>query len=118
MNPYIALLLMVLLNTLGQLLVKRGAVRIDIHLGTAHLIRSMINWPLALGGLSVIAGPVLYMYALTKVELSVGYSFSGLTYLMVVLGGHLLLKERITIYHILGTLTILAGLMVWNMGII
>lgn len=115
MNPYIALLLMVLLNTLGQLLVKRGAVRIDIHLGPARLIRSMINWPLALGGLSVIAGPVLYMYALTKVELSVGYSFSGLTYLMVVLSGHLLLKERIGIYHVLGTLTILAGLMVWNM---
>src|SRR6056297_3522914 len=117
MNPYVALLFMVMLNTIGQLLVKRGAVRIDIHLGTAHLLRSMLNWPLALGGLSVIAGPVLYMYALTKVELSVGYSFSGLTYLMVVLGGHLLLKERITLYHVLGTLTILGALAVWNMGI-
>jgi drug/metabolite transporter (DMT)-like permease len=117
MNPYIALLLMVLLNTLGQLLVKRGAVRIDIHLGLAHLIHSMVCWPLALGGLSVIAGPMLYMYALTKVELSVGYSFSGLTYLLVVLGGHLLLKERITLYHVLGTLAIIAGLTVWNMGI-
>lgn len=118
MNPYVALLLMVLLNTLGQLLVKRGAVRIETHLGTAQLIRSMVNWPLALGGFSVIAGPLLYMYALTKVELSVGYSFSGLTYLMVILGGHLLLKERITLYHVLGTLSILAGLTVWNMGII
>ena len=117
MNPYIALLLMVLLNTLGQLLVKRGAIRIETHLGTAQLIRSMVNWPLALGGLSVIAGPLLYMYALTKVELSVGYSFSGLTYLMVILGGHLLLKERITLYHVCGTLSILAGLAVWNMGI-
>jgi len=75
----------------------------------------MLNWPLALGGLSVIAGPLLYMYALTKVELSVGYSFSGLTYLLVILGGHLLLKERITLYHVLGTLSILAGLTVWNM---
>jgi len=115
MNPYIALLLMVLLNTLGQLLVKRGAVRIESRLGRVQLIRSMINWPLALGGLSVIAGPLLYMYALTKVELSVGYSFSGLTYLLVILGGHLLLKERITLYHVLGTLSILAGLTVWNM---
>ena len=114
-NPYLALLLMVLLNTAGQILVKRGAIRIRSHRGIGHLLRTMVNWPLALGGLSVIAAPILYMYALAHLPLSIGYSFSGLTYLLVVLTGHLLLKERITLYHIAGTLCILAGLSVWNL---
>lgn len=114
--PYLALLLMVLLNTAGQILVKRGAIRIRSHRGIAHLLRTMLNWPLALGGLSVVAAPLLYMYALSHLPLSIGYSFSGLTYLLVVLTGHLLLKERITLYHIAGTLCILAGLSIWNLS--
>ena len=107
---------MVLLNTAGQILVKRGAIRISIHRGLGYLLRSMANWPLILGGLSVVAAPVLYMYALAHLPLSIGYSFSGLTYLLVVLTGHLLLKERITLYHIAGTLCILAGLSIWNLS--
>ncbi len=116
LDPYFALLLMVVLNTAGQILVKRGAIRIKIHRGFLNLLRTMANWPLALGGLSVIAGPVLYMYALSYLPLSIGYSFSGLTYLLVVLTGHLLLKERITLYHIAGTLCILTGLSIWNLA--
>lgn len=116
LTPYLALLLMVLLNTAGQILVKRGAIRISIHRGFGHLLSTMLNWPLALGGLAVIAAPILYMYALVHLPLSIGYSFSGLTYLLVVLTGHLLLKERITLYHIAGTLSILAGLSIWNLS--
>ncbi|MFW6360997.1 MAG: EamA family transporter [Spirochaetota bacterium] len=114
-DPYLALLFMVLLTTAGQILAKRGALRISIRHGFGRLLRTMANWPLALGGLSVVAAPVLYMYALSHLPLSIGYSFSGLTYLLVVLTGHLLLKERITLYHIAGTLCILAGLSVWNL---
>lgn len=112
---YGALFLMVFLNTVGQLFVKRGAVRIDIKNGFREMIKSMINLPLFLGGISAALAPLLYMYALSKLELSVGYSFTGLTYLCVVLSGHLLLHEKITAHHILGSLVILVGLTIWNM---
>jgi len=115
-NPYIALLLMVILNTVGQLLVKKGALRLVLHRGFLELVKSSINPYLLLGGGSVIAAPLLYMYALSKVELNVGYSFSGLTYLSVVLSGHLLLHEKISLYHIGGSLAILAGLTIWNIA--
>ncbi len=107
---------MVFLNTVGQLLVKRGAVKLVVYRGLLKLLKSMFNIQLFLGAMAVILGPLLYMYALSKVELNVGYSFSGLTYLSVVLSGHLLLHEKITLYHIGGSLAILAGLMIWNLA--
>jgi drug/metabolite transporter (DMT)-like permease len=114
MKAYGALVLMVFLNTLGQLLVKRGAVKIVLRNGFAALVRSMLNLYLLLGCASVVLAPLLYMYALSILDLSVGYSFTGLTYVSVVLSGHLLLHERITLYHIAGALVILAGLTIWN----
>lgn len=114
MNPYMALLLMVVLNTAGQLLVKKGALRLVMHRGIPAFLKSGFNFYLAGGGLSVVAAPLLYMYALSKLELNVGYSFSGLTYLVVVLSGHFILHEKITLYHIGGSLAILAGLAIWN----
>lgn len=116
MIAYASLLLMVFLNTLGQLLVKRGALKIVMHRGFWTMLKSMVNLNLALGSLAVVAAPLLYMYALTMVELNIGYSFSGLTYLSVVLSGHLILHEKITLYHILGSLVILAGLTIWNIA--
>ncbi|HDQ13693.1 MAG TPA: hypothetical protein ENN41_02625 [Sediminispirochaeta sp.] len=115
-RAYAALLLMVLMNTLGQILVKKGAVQLDLHLGWKKFLKSLYT-PYLIGGvLAVVLGPLLYMYALTEVELNVAYSFSGLTYLSVVISGHLLLHERITYYHIAGSLAILAGLTVWNIA--
>jgi len=114
MNPYAALLCMVVLSTMGQLLVKRGSGRLITGKGARALIGSLANGPLLAGVLSVISAPLLYMYALSKVELSIGYSFSGLTYLSIVVCGHLVLREKITLYHILGSLAILAGLTIWN----
>lgn len=114
MNPYAALLLMVVLNTVGQLLVKKGALRLVLHRGIPAFLKSGLNLFLIGGGLSAAAAPLLYMYALSKLELNVGYSFSGLTYLSVVLSGHFFLREKITLYHIGGSLAILAGLVIWN----
>ena len=114
MNPYAALLGMVCLNTLGQLLVKRGSGRILTGNGAISLVKSMVNLYLVLGSFSVITAPLLYMYALSKIDLSAAYSFSGLTYVSVVISGHLLLHEKITHYHIIGSLVILAGLTIWN----
>jgi drug/metabolite transporter (DMT)-like permease len=115
-NPYLALLLMVILNTVGQLLVKKGAHRLILHRGIPVFIKSGFNPYLIGGGLSVVAAPLLYMYALSKVELNAAYSFSGLTYLAVILSGHFILHEKITLYHIGGSLAILAGLAIWNIA--
>ncbi|MFO7849565.1 MAG: EamA family transporter [Spirochaetia bacterium] len=114
MNGYLALMLMVLLTTAGHLLVKRGSARIDFTEGVKRGVVSMAN-PYTLSGAAAVAGaPLLYMYALSELTLSTAYGFSGLTYAGVVAGGRLFLGERITLYHISGSLVILAGLALWN----
>ncbi|MFP4179349.1 MAG: EamA family transporter [Spirochaetaceae bacterium] len=114
MNGYWALMLMVILTTTGQLLVKRGSASIDFAGGIRRGVVSMAN-PYTISGAAAVAGaPLLYMYALSKLSLSVAYGFSGLSYLGVVAAGRLFLGERITLYHISGSLVILAGLALWN----
>jgi drug/metabolite transporter (DMT)-like permease len=114
MSAYGALTLMVLLTTTGQVLLKRGARRIDFSAGASRGFRSMCNRATLLGGLAAAAAPLLYIYALTKLPLSMAYGFSGLGYVGVVLAGRFFLKERITLYHVFGSLAILCGLAIWN----
>lgn len=118
MTPYPALLLMVLMTTTGQLLLKRGSARIAFRrqgkIRLARGLKSMLNPYTMAGGLSVAGAPLLYMYALSRLPLSAAYGFSGLSYVGVVLGSRLFLHERVTLYHISGSLVILAGLALWN----
>ena len=114
MSGYAALLAMVVLTTAGQMLLKKGSHRIDFSPGLAAGLRSMCNPVTLFGGLSVAGAPVLYMYALSLLPLSTAYGFSGLSYVGVVLGSRIFLGERVTLYHISGSLVILAGFALWN----
>ena len=114
MEGYAALLLMVVLTTAGQLLLKDGSRRITFSRGVWSGLASMANPGTLLGGATAAAGPLLYMYALSKLPLATAYGFSGLGYVGVVVGSRLVLKEHITHYHIFGSLVILAGLIIWN----
>lgn len=114
MSGYTALLLMVVLTTAGQFLIKLGSPYIDFSRGFLRGLRSMANARTLAGGAAVIGAPLLYMYALSLLPLSTAYGFSGLSYVGVVAGSRLLLGERITPYHISGSLVILIGLALWN----
>lgn len=114
MRGYAALALMVLLTTTGQLFLKGGSQRIDFSRGFVRGLRSMANFRTLLGGVTVVAAPLLYMYALSLLPLSTAYGFTGLGYVGVVLGSRIVLEEKITLYHIYGSLVILSGLILWN----
>ena len=114
MSGYAALWLMVLLTSAGQLLVKRGSVRIDFSRGLLAGLCTMANSSTLLGAVAVAGAPLLYMYALSSLPLSTAYGFSGLTYIGVVTGSRLFLREKVTLYHIFGSIVILGGLIIWN----
>jgi len=103
------------LTALGQVLVKKGALRIISGRGMVLLVRSFFNIPLMTGAASVLAAPLLYFAALRKIPLLYAYSFSALSYPLVLLGARLLLKENLTARHWLGVASVCAGLVVWNL---
>lgn len=115
MDKYFALLAMCLLATIGQLSIKKGAVKINTGMGVVSFVKSFLNAPLILGGVSVLIAPVFYFYALTKVDLSIAYAFTGLNYVFVFIGSWLILKEKVSAYHFIGIFLIFLGVLLFNL---
>jgi drug/metabolite transporter (DMT)-like permease len=115
MDKYFALLAMCLFVTIGQLSIKKGAVKIKTGMGVLSFVKSSLNAPLIVGGVSVLIAPVFYFYALTKVGLSIAYAFTGLNYVFVFIGSWLILKEKVSAYHFIGIVLIFLGVVLFNL---
>ena len=115
-TAYIQLLVMVILTSLSQILIKLGSRKIVTNSGTAILIKTFFNPNIITGMVFVAAAPMLYFSALSKVPLNIAFSVSGLGYIIVIILGQFVLKERITVFHIAGGVIIFCGFIVWNMG--
>lgn len=107
---------MVVLTSLSQILIKTGSQKIITKSGTAVLIKTFLNPYIITGMAFVAAAPLLYFSALSRLPLNAAFSFNGLGYIIVIILGGLVLKERISVFHIAGGLLILGGFVVWNMG--
>lgn len=88
----------------GQLLFKLGASR-----GGWEIIKSPVLWA---GGACYFISTVLWIYALSKVDLSVVYPFTALTFVMVFILCFLVLHEAATPMKLLGLCLILGGFLV------
>lgn len=113
---YFLLSIMIILTAGSQILVKRGAMRIQTNQGVCQLIKTAFNIPLIAGSAAVIAAPVLYINALSMLPLNRAFSFNGLSYIFVIILSRLFLHEKVSLFHIAGGLCILVGFIVWNTG--
>jgi drug/metabolite transporter (DMT)-like permease len=87
----------------GQLLFKIGAKdRIDLI--------SFLNFPIVTGLLFYAIGTGLWIYALSFEKLVNVYAFTALTFVMVYLGGVVILDERLSGSAIVGVCVVLGGL--------
>ncbi len=116
MNPFVLICGAVCLGVVGQLLMKNGMNQVGAidRLGLATLIRVFSNLWVLLGFASYGLSSVIYLMALSKLDLSVAYPMIGLGYVLVVLFSWLLLREPVSAVRWLGTLLIVAG--VWLVG--
>jgi drug/metabolite transporter (DMT)-like permease len=87
----------------GQLLFKIGA-----H-GRERLLE-FANLPIAAGLLMYGVGTALWIYVLAREKLVNVYAFTALSFVLVYVGGVLLLGERIALGGMIGILLVLAGL--------
>ncbi len=113
---YAELLVMIILTSLSQILIKAGSGKIVTERGIGLLIKSFLNPYLIIGTALVLVAPFLYFSALSRLDLNAAFSFNGLGYILVIILGRFVLKEKITALHIAGGLFILTGFVIWNMG--
>lgn len=114
MSEYAALLLMVLLTCFGQVMMKKGAVRVVYDGGFRRLLRTFANPYVFWGAAASLIAPFFYIYALTGIDLAVAYSFTGLNYVLVLLASRYVLHEQINRWQGAGILLIFAGVVVFN----
>lgn len=87
----------------GQLMFKVGA------LGREQAV-DFINLPIFSGLVLYAVGTAIWIYALSYEKLVKVYSFTALTFVLVYLGGVLILGEKISLINFCGMSLILGGL--------
>lgn len=108
----IAIVCSVLASTVGQTMLKLGLNRVpaDGLRGAVPTLLAAARQPFIYGGLALFVGSVLlWMIALSRVELSWGYPLLGLSYITVTAVGVLVFNEQLSIQRLAGTALVLLG---------
>ena len=113
-NTLYLILLSVSLSAIAQLCLKLAAsspaLKETIKLGFFPFITSVITSPLLILGLLIYGASVaLWVWILSKVELSAAYPYVSLGFVLTMLFGIIILDENVGILRITGTLLIVSG---------
>ena len=114
MVNYISLFIMVILTSIGQILVKKGAINIHYNKGLKCFIKTFFNKFVVLGAIAVLAAPFFYIYALISLKLSTAYTSTAFIHVFVFFGSWLILKEKANSYHFIGVFFIFLGILIFN----
>jgi multidrug transporter EmrE-like cation transporter len=108
------ILLTVTFSAIAQLALKSGvsnpAVTEAMGGSPAEIAMAMLLSPLIWVGLIIYGVSVIvWLWVLTKVELSVAYPFVGVSFVLTMVFSYFLLGENVGITRMIGTLLIAAG---------
>lgn len=108
------ILLTVTASACAQLALKLGmnspAVAAAIRAGGANLFLAVAASPLVWAGLTIYGVSIaVWLWILSKVDLSLAYPFVGVSFIVVMLFGVFLLQETVTPLRMIGTFLIAAG---------
>ena len=98
----IALVASVLLCAAAHILLRSGAVELSPDL--------LANWRIAAGLAVYGSGTLLWLYCLSKLELSVAFPASALQFILVLAGARWILGEHMSALQLVGTAIILLGI--------
>ena len=110
----LAILISVLLAVVGQLLLKMGMLRIgrfsfDISTLIHQYTRILLNPFVVAGLVGFFISMLIWLYVLSRMELSFAYPFVALNYVLILFGSYFLFKETITPLKIVGVAVIIIG---------
>ena len=111
---YILVLINVMLLVFGQILWKLGIERTCFHLTMNGLAKIAVNLYIA-GGIAVYAlATIIWLYILSKRDISTVYPMQSLCYVVALFAAWLIFKERLKLHHWLGVALIVFGAFVIN----
>ncbi|KKK95390.1 hypothetical protein LCGC14_2673290 [marine sediment metagenome] len=110
----LAIFISIFLAVVGQLLLKVGMLRIgkfSFNISTlVHQYTRILLNPFVIAGLLVFFFSMLiWLYVLSRMELSFAYPFVALNYVLILFGSYFLLKETITLPKMIGVVVIIIG---------
>ena len=101
---YLLVILLALMNACSNILIKIGAGKVD-----GINLKLLTNWFL-ISGLSLFGfGFILWVFILSKVQLSVAAPIMSMAYVFIMIVSYFLFKEPITGVKIAGVISILFG---------
>ena len=110
----VVVLLTVFMSACAQLLLKLGMNKAAMvgglfDNGINSLVQTVFS-PLVFSGICIYGVSVLvWLWVLSKVDLSIAYPFVGISFILTLLFGVFLLGESLNAYKIIGTLMIAIG---------
>ena len=111
---FVAIFVSIVLAVVGQLLLKVGMLRVGkFSFGISNLVhqytRILLN-PFVIAGLfAFFISMLIWLYVLSRMELSFAYPFVALNYVLILFGSYFLFKETITPLKIVGVTVIVIG---------
>jgi uncharacterized membrane protein len=114
MNTIIIILTGILFASLGQVFWKIGMNSIGAidNFSISGIISMFLNPLVVLGLIMYGLSTVFWLIALSQKDLSYVYPFIALTFIIVLVLSKFVLHENVGVYRIIGTLIIIAGLVV------
>lgn len=114
LHPYFLILICVCLNTLAQVMMKRGLQSLgplDITVWDffPFVMKVLFNPLIIFGILSFVFSLIIWLSALSKLDLSQAYPMMSIGYILTALLGYFLLGEQLTATRIVGILIIMMG---------
>lgn len=106
---YVLLFINVIMLVCGQVLWKIGVNKIDFKISLQGIINMIFNPYILGGGIIYVFATLIWIYILSKSELSRIYPLQSLCYVVGILAGVLIFKECFTINKVLGAAFIIVG---------
>jgi len=117
----LAIFVSISLAVVGQLLLKMGMLRIgrfSLNISTIvqQYARILLNPFVIAGIVSFALSMLVWLYVLSRLELSIAFPFVALNYVLILFVSHFLLKETITPFKIMGVAVIVLGVFLISRG--
>jgi len=112
------ILLTVLLAVSGQIILKYGMQQFgEVNTKTVakvfqSYIKILMDPRIIVGLMFYAASALLWLFLLSKIELSYVYPFMGLAFILIMIASRMFFGEQIGLYRWLGSIMIFAGIII------
>ncbi len=106
---YLLLFINIIMLVSGQVLWKIGVSKMHLELSPKGIIEAILNPYILGGGIVYVFATVIWLYLLSRAELSKIYPLQSLCYIFGAVAGVIFFKECFTLNKAFGLILILAG---------